>query len=172
LQLGRALGARVLTTAGGPTKVAFCQELGADAVIDYHSEDIAERVLAETDGRGANVIYDPVGGESFTSATRCIADEGRLLAIGFASGRWGTVDVAHMVNRNYSVMGVIPTSYDRAYKEAAQARLLEWWREGRLRVPVDTSVPFDSLPEALERLKSGGVRGKLTLVVDPNATQP
>lgn len=170
LQIGRALGARVLATAGGPEKVEFCRALGADVVIDYRSEDIAERVLAETNGRGANVIYDPVGGATFTSATKCIAPEGRLLAIGFASGSWGRVDVGQLVNRNYSVMGVIPSGYDRSFKEAAQARLIDWWRKGEIRVPLDDSVPFEALPDALERLKAGSVRGKLTLVVDPRAS--
>jgi NADPH:quinone reductase len=169
LQLGRVLGARVVATAGGPEKVEFCRSLGADVVIDYRSEDIAERVLAETDGKGVNVVYDPVGGATFTNATKCIAEEGRLLAIGFASGSWGKVDVAHLVNRNYSVMGVIPSGYDRAFKEAAQERLLEWWRTGEIQIPVDECVAFEALPEALERLLDGAVRGKLALVVDPRA---
>ena len=169
LQLGRVLGARVLTTAGGPEKVAFCRSLGADHVIDYRSEDIAEAVLAATDGKGADVIYDPVGGATFTQATRCIAQEGRLLAIGFASGGWGQVDMGHLVQRNYSVMGVIPSGYDRAFKERAQARLVQWWREGRIQIPIDEAVPFEALPLALERLKAGSVRGKLALVVDPGA---
>jgi NADPH2:quinone reductase len=170
VQIGRALGAQVITTAGGPEKVEFCRQLGADTVIDYRSEDIAESVLAATRGQGANVVYDPVGGETFKSATKCIAHEGRILAVGFASGHWGTPDVAHMVERNYSVLGVVPSGYDRAFKEAAQERLLEWWRTGEIEIPVDEAVPFDALPDALERLRDGGVRGKLTLVVDPNAT--
>jgi NADPH2:quinone reductase len=170
LQIGRALGAKVITTAGGPKKVEFCRSLGADVVIDYRAEDIAESVLAATAGKGVDVVYDPVGGETFTSATKCIAHEGRILAIGFASGRWGTPDVAHMVERNYSVLGVVPSGYDRAFKEAAQERLLEWWRQGEVVIPVDEAVAFGALPEALERLKAGGVRGKLTLVVDPRAS--
>ena len=165
VQLGKILGARVITTAGGPEKVAFCGELGADVVIDYRKDAIDEAVRAATGGRGVNVVYDPVGGDSFTAATRCIADEGRLLAIGFASGSWGSVDTAHLVNHNYSVMGVIPTSYDRAFKEAAQARLIGWWKEGRLRVPVETPYPFEALPDALETLRAGAARGKLTLAV-------
>jgi NADPH2:quinone reductase len=168
LQMGKALGARVLATAGGPEKVAFCRALGADEVIDYHSEKIAVAVLALTEGRGADVIYDPVGGEAFRSATRCIAHRGRLLAIGFASGSWGAVDTAHLVTRNYSVMGVIPSGYDRAFKERAQNQLLQWWREGEIRIPIDEFVAFEDLPKALEKLIAGRVRGKLTLVVDPD----
>ena len=150
--------------------IAELRSLGAEVVIDYRAEDIAESVLAATAGKGVDVVYDPVGGETFTSATKCIAHEGRILAIGFASGRWGTPDVAHMVERNYSVLGVVPSGYDRAFKEAAQERLLEWWRQGEVVIPVDEAVAFGALPEALERLKAGGVRGKLTLVVDPRAS--
>ncbi|MEN8158864.1 MAG: NADPH:quinone oxidoreductase family protein [Myxococcota bacterium] len=172
LQIGKALGARVIATAGGPEKAAFCRELGADHVVDYRAEDIAEGVRSATDGRGADVIYDPVGGDAFHSATRCVAHEGRILAIGFASGSWGQVDTAHMVYNSYSVVGVIPTHYDRAFKEAAQERLLGWWRDGKLRSRVDELVPFEALPDALERLLAGRVRGKLALAVDPSATAP
>ena len=172
VQVGKALGARVIATAGGPEKAEFCRSLGADHVVDYRAEDIAKGVLAATDGRGADVVFDPVGGEAFTSATQCIAHAGRILAIGFASGSWGQVDTAHLVYRNYSVVGVIPSDYDRAYKERAQERLLGWWREGTLRCAIDELVPFEALPDALERLVSGRVKGKLTLAVDPSATAP
>ncbi|MGE4649974.1 MAG: zinc-binding dehydrogenase, partial [Myxococcota bacterium] len=108
----------------------------------------------------------------FRSATRCIAHEGRILAIGFASGSWGQTDTSHLVYNNYSVVGVIPSQYDRAFKEQTQERLLGWWREGKLRPQIDDLVAFEALPEALERLVAGGVKGKLTLAVDPSATAP
>ena len=170
MQVGKALGARVIATAGGPEKAEFCRSLGADHVVDYRAEDIAEGVRAATGGKGADAIYDPVGGEAFAKATRCIAHEGRILAIGFASGDWGRVDTPHLVYNNYSVVGVIPSHYDRAFKEHAQERLLGWWRAGALRPRIDELVAFDALPEALERLVSGGVKGKLALAVDPAAT--
>ena len=172
LQVGKALGARVIATAGGPEKAAFCRELGADHVVDYRAEDIAEAVKAATDGRGADAIYDPAGGEAFASATRCVAHEGRILAIGFASGSWGQTDTAHLVYNNYSVVGVIPSQYDRAFKEHAQAQLLTWRDEGKLRPRVDELVPFQDLPDALERLVGGKVKGKLALGVDPAASGP
>ena len=172
LQIGKALGARVIATAGGPEKAAFCRRLGADEVIDYRSQDIAERVKALTDGRGADVIYDPVGGDAFASATQCIAQEGRILAIGFASGSWGETDTSHLVYNNYSVVGVIPSAYGRDFKERSQAKLLGWWREGKLAPQIDELVPFEGLPDALERLVAGGVKGKLALAVDRSATGP
>ncbi len=172
VQVGKALGARVIATAGGPEKAEFCRSLGADHVVDYRAEDIAEAVNAATDGRGADAIYDPVGGQAFESATRCIAHEGRILAIGFASGSWGQTDTAHLVYNNYSVVGVIPSQYDRAFKEEAQARLLHWRSEGKLRSRIEEWVPFESLPDALERLVGGAVKGKLALAVNPSATGP
>ena len=170
IQIGRALGARVIASVGDPAKGELCRSLGAELVLDHHAPDFAKQVLAATGGRGANVIFDPVGGDLFTKATQCIAGEGRLLAIGFASGRWGQADTAHVVMHNYSVVGVIPSGYDRAYKERAQAVLVDWWRAGRLRIAVDEVVPFAALPDALERLAANQVKGKLALAVDLKAT--
>jgi NADPH2:quinone reductase len=163
IQLGRALGARVLATARGTEKAAFCLALGAQRAIDPTREDLAAAVRAETAGRGADVIYDPVGGDLFTAATQAIAHEGRLLAVGFASGRWGQVSLAHAATHNYSVVGVIPSGYDRAFRLDAQRALIEHVREGRLRVPVQRIFPFDALPEALAALEAGDVCGKLVL---------
>ncbi len=172
IQIGKAVGARVLATASGRERCDFCLELGADLAIDHRAEDITEAVRAATDGRGVDVVYDPVGGDAFASATKCIAPEGRILAIGFASGRWGETDTQHLVYGNYSVVGVIPSHYDRAFKEATQERLVAWWEEGRLRTRVDELVPFDALPDAMERLAASRVQGKLALAVDPAATGP
>lgn len=171
IQIGKAIGARVIATASSPERAEFCRSLGADHVIDHRAQDIAEGVKAATDGRGVEAVYDPVGGEAFASATQCIAPEGRILAIGFASGRWGSADTSHIVYNNYSLVGVIPTFYDREFKLRTQERLIGWWKEGKLCPQVDDLVPFETLPEALERLVAGGVKGKLTLAVDPKATR-
>jgi NADPH2:quinone reductase len=171
IQIGKALGAHVIATAGGPEKAAFCRELGADHVIDYRAEEIPGAVMAATDGRGADVIYDPVGGDVFASVTGCVAPEGRILAIGYASGRWGQVDCSKLVYGNFSVVGVIPTHYDRDFKLRTQEVLLEWRRQGKLRLRIDELVPFEALPDALERLVAGGVHGKLALAVDTRCTR-
>lgn len=170
LQIGKALGARVIATAGGPEKVEFCHALGADHVIDYRTQDIAEAVRAATEGRGADAIYDPVGGDTFTSATKCVAHEGRILAIGFASGSWGKTETSHLVYNNYSVVGVIPSHYDRDFRARSQEQLLAWWREGKLRPQIEELIAFEALPQALERLVAGGVKGKLAVAVDAGAT--
>lgn len=165
IQLGAALGARVIATARSAEKAAFCRELGASEVIDPRQGDWAAAVREATDGRGADVIYDPVGGEAFETATRCIAHEGRLLLVGFASGRWGQPSPAHLANQNYSVVGVIPSGYDRDFREAAQRELLDLHGRGAIRVPLQRDLPFETLPEGLEVLARGGVLGKLVLSV-------
>jgi NADPH2:quinone reductase len=172
IQVAKALGARVIATVAGQEKIEYCKGLGADVVIDRTQQDISKAVLEATDGKGANCVYDPVGGAAFTAATKCVAHEGRILAIGFASGSWGPVDTAHMVYQNYSVVGVIPSNYDRAFKEVAQERLIGWWKEGRLKTQIEEMVAFEDLPEALERLAASKVQGKLALKVHPDATAP
>jgi NADPH2:quinone reductase len=166
VMLGAALGARVLATAGGRDKVEFCERLGADVVIDYRRNDIAEQVRALTDGRGADAIFDPVGGPAFTAATKCIAHEGRILTVGFASGSWGAPDIADVTFRNYSLVGVLPGGYDRAFRERAHAEMSRLYGDGRLRVPLARVAAFVELPAALADLAAGRVAGKLALSVE------
>ena len=162
IQLGRALGARVLATARGEARQAFCRALGAELATGPGA-GLAEAVREATGGRGADVVYDTVGGDVFDAATRCIAHEGRLLLVGFASGRWGRPDSAHLVTHNYSIVGVIPSGYGREIKSSAHAELLAHRARGGLRVPLEPLVAFTELPEALERLARREVLGKLVL---------
>ncbi len=163
VQLARASGARVIATAGGPEKVEHCAGLGAHEVIDYRAQDIAEAVRDATQGRGAEVVFDAVGGAAFDAATRCIAHEGRLLVVGFASGSWGRPRPEHLVERNYSLVGVIPSAYDRGFREQAQERLLEHWRAGRLRPVVHDEVAFEALPAGVERVAGGRAMGRIVV---------
>jgi NADPH2:quinone reductase len=165
IQLGSALGARVFATARGETRQAFCRGLGAELAFDPDG-GLAAAVREATAGQGVDVVYDTVGGDAFDAATRCIAHEGRLLLIGFASGRWGRPDPAQIVTRNYSLVGVIPSGYGRETKHAAQAELLAHRARGALRVPLEAPVPFAELPDGLERLARREVLGKLVLEVE------
>ncbi len=165
VQLGKAMGARVIATAGGAEKVEFCRELGADVVIDYRAQDIAEGVRDATDGRGVDVAYDPVGGDAFEAAASVMALEGRLLLIGFAGGSWGTPSPERMVGGNYSVVGVLPSFYSHDVRREAQAELLDHWRAGALRVRVHRELEFDRVPEAVDALASGEVMGKIAVRV-------
>lgn len=170
IQLGRALGARVFATARGEARARFCRELGAEIVFDPSREDWVAGLREATGGRGLDVVYDTVGGELFEAVSRAMAQEGRLLVIGYASGRWGRPDAAHLVTHNYSVLGVLPSGYGRETRERAQAELLAHRARGALRIPLDPPVLFDELPEGLERLARGEVAGKLVLDVSGTAS--
>jgi NADPH2:quinone reductase len=163
LQLGKSLGAHVLAVAGGEDKVAFCRALGADQVIDRGSEEIVGGLRRATDGRGVDVVFDPVGGDAFEAASRAMAPEGRILLIGFASGRWGRPSPPRMVTGNYSVVGVLPSFESRAARSVAHADLLARWRRGEIRVPVHCVYAFDEAPRALADLASGRVMGKAVI---------
>ena len=164
IQLARALGAgKVIATASGAEKVAFCEQMGADAVVDRSEAPIAEMVRELTGGKGVDVVYDPVGGDAYHQASRCVAHGGRILLVGFASGSWGSPSAPHMANRNYAAVGVMPTGFDRAFKDDAQARMEALYRKGEIRVPVGRAFDFDELPLALETLAGGDVMGKLVV---------
>ena len=165
VQLGKALGAHVITTARSEDKATFCRKLGADDVVDPQRDDLAAFVRDATAGLGADVVYDPVGGKAYDAASECVAHEGRLLVVGFGSGSWGRPKAGHMATHNYSVLGVMPSGYDREFKLGAQEQLLEHYAAGRIRVAIDHELPFDKLPEGLELLARGEVRGKLVLGV-------
>lgn len=163
IQLGRALGARVIATARGAERCSFCLELGAEHAVDRSREDVAESVRELTGGRGADVVFDPVGGDAFESATRCVAHEGRILEVGFASGTDARASTLHLMTRSYSVVGVMVGGYERAFALAMHRDLVGRHARGELRVPVEREVTWPELPEALRRVASGEVRGRLVL---------
>ena len=162
VQLGRALGARVIAVASGADKLAFCQRMGADVVIDRSVESVPEAVLAATDGHGADVIYDPVGGEPAEASLRCIATFGRLLAVGFASGRWVQVNTVHAVRHNYSLVGVYAGGFTRQESEADHEALLALAAQGKL-ASFSHTAPFSELPAAVEAVANGTVIGKTVI---------
>lgn len=161
IQLGRALGAKVIATAGGSNKTRACLDLGADIAIDYHSEDFVGRVLALTEGRGADVIFDPVGGEVFDRSRGCVANEGRLLVIGYASGAFSSVPTDDIVLRNYSVVGVFVGAYGHAVLSSAHEELLKFWKEGRIRSVVRREIAFEQIPQALTDLANRNAVGRV-----------
>lgn len=168
IQLGKAAGARVVATAGGPDKVKVLHELGVDLAIDYRSDDFVEAVKEFTDGRGADVVYDPVGGDTFDRSTKCIAFEGRLLVIGFAGGRIPEARANHVLVKNYSVVGVHWGLYARKRPEVpaqVHAELMKLYAAGLIDPLVSQVVPFEQAPEALVSLGSRGTHGKVVVEV-------
>lgn len=156
IQLGSAAGARVIATAGSPEKVALCRRLGADEVIDYVADpDFAPIVNELTGGHGADVIFDPVGGEVFDRSRRCIAWEGRLLVIGFASGTIPTVKVNHLLIKNYAVLGLYWGPYrdrDPALVRRAHDEVVALIQAGRVSPLVNATHPLEEAASALVRL--------------------
>lgn len=167
VQLGKAAGARVIGTAGGPEKCAVVRGLGVDDVIDYRSEDIVARVRELTDGRGADVIYDPVGGDVFDASRRAAAFEGRVLVIGFAGGRIAEAPTNHALVKNYSVVGVHWALYRKKQPELIrqwQQALSELWAAGGIDPLVGAEYPLADAKAALAALGSRGTTGKVVLV--------
>lgn len=164
VMLGHALGARVIAVASGAEKSAFCSRLHADVVIDREEQSVRDAVLKATDGRGVDLVYDPVGGTAAGATVRCLARNGRLLAIGFASGEWVKADIGELVRRNASIVGVYAGGLRREENEEDHEALLALAAEGLLR-SVATVVPFDALPDAVEAVDSGAVIGKMVVRV-------
>ncbi len=164
VQLGKALGANVIAVVGDEERAAFCRGLGADVTVDHRAGPIADALREATDGRGVDLIYDPVGGALAEDATRAFARYGRLLAVGFASGRWPVLDTHDMVITNTSLVGVFAGGYSREELDAIHARLVGLIADGRLRNAVSGQVRFDELPAGLQQMAERGVVGKRVVV--------
>jgi NADPH2:quinone reductase len=164
IQLGRAAGARVIATAGGEEKVQVCRDLGADLVIDYRAGDFVDPVKDFTDGRGADVIYDPVGGDTYDRSTKCIAFEGRILVIGFTGGRFADARTNHVLIKNYSVVGVhwgLYNAVDPGFVHATHDALMRLHAEGAVAPLVSREIPMTEVPAALASLATRGTWGKI-----------
>jgi NADPH2:quinone reductase len=167
VQLGKALAARVIATAGTPEKLEVARRAGADVLIDYRTEDWIERVKAVTGGEGADVIYDPVGGDVFDGSTKCIAFEGRLLTIGFAGGRIPTLAMNRVLLKNFSVVGVHWGYYQRRGSPLVgewMDALLKLYDQGRIRPVIYRTYPLREAAAALRALAARESYGKVVLV--------
>ncbi len=164
IQIGKALGATVAATAGGPEKVAVCRRAGADHVIDYRDGDFVAAIMELTSGRGADVIYDSIGGDVFDASTRCIAFEGRLLVIGFAGGRIPSIAANRVMLKNISVVGLNWGAYRERHRHVVAAvhdEICALHRDGAISPLIFDTYPFAELPRALEDLESRRSYGKL-----------
>jgi NADPH2:quinone reductase len=167
VQIGKALGALVIATAGGPDKVRVALEAGADFGIDYNSEDFVARVKEITGGKGADVIYDSVGGDVFDRSLKCIAWSGRLLVIGFAGGVIPSVAANRILLKNVSIVGLHWGAY--AKHEPARipetfAALFQLYEEKKIRPVIYESHPLEQAAKALAELGSRKTHGKVVLV--------
>jgi NADPH2:quinone reductase len=159
VQLGKALGARVIAVARGVKKAEACRRDGADEVIDSGSVDWLGEV-ARQEGQGVDVVFDPVGGRVFEQSVDCLAYGGRLLAIGFASGAWGEARTSALVQKNASVLGALAVPRDAAAAQAMRQGLTALYEEGRLAPRVTEVYGFEQVPDALAALDERRAIGK------------
>jgi NADPH2:quinone reductase len=168
VQIGRALGARVIATAGGAEKCEIALREGAHAAIDYRSEDFVARVLELTEGRGADVIYDSVGGETTQKSLKCIAWNGRLVVIGFAGGDIPAIEANRILLKNIAVTGLHWGAHiDRDPERVADCfqALFRLYARGQIEPVIYDRFPLEDVPKALEALATRQTQGKL--IVEP-----
>jgi len=169
IQIGRALGANVIATAGSPEKLAFCSSQGAAHALDYRNPVWVKSVKEITGGRGADIIYDPVGGDVFDLSTKCIAPEGRLLVVGFASGRIPSVQANRVLLKNISIVGVLWGNYIDAHPEypaATHEALAALYQAGKIHPVVSKAYTLGAAIEGLRDLANRKVVGKAVIAFD------
>jgi len=167
VQIGKALGARVIAACSSAEKLAVARENGADEVIDYRAQDLRKELKAITGGRGVDVVYDPVGGKAFDLCSRSMARNGRLLVIGFASGDIPTLAVNLLLVKEYSVIGVFWGSFTQHEPDVFAAnmdQLFTWHKENKVWVVNHGSMPLANAADALEQVMQRQVMGKISLI--------
>jgi NADPH:quinone reductase len=166
VEIAKAMGATVIAAAGGAEKLAIAERAGADHLVDYTREDLRERVKAITDGRGVDVVYDPVGGDAFDRSLRSIAWEGRLVVIGFAAGRIPQIPANLVLVKNIDVIGFFWGSY-RRYKPhlltESYQQLFRWFEAGKLKPHISHRLPLARVGDALALLQARKSTGKVVL---------
>ncbi|MBK7471070.1 MAG: NADPH:quinone oxidoreductase family protein [Betaproteobacteria bacterium] len=170
VEIGKALGARVIAAASSEDKLAICRDHGADEVINYASEDLRERIKVLTAGRGIDVVHDPMGGDHSERALRSMAWGGRLLVVGFASGRIPSVPLNLALLKGCAIVGVFWGTFTRNEPQRNDAnlqQLLAWFNEGRLNPHVSATYPLERAAEALLDVVERRVTGKIVLTTHP-----
>jgi len=167
VQIGAALGARVVGTAGTPDKLDLVKQNGADVALNYRDEDWVERVKELTDGRGADVIYDPVGGDTFDLSTKCVAFEGRILIIGFASGHIPSAKMNRVLVKNFSLVGLHWGLYFEKNPQVlqdAQEAISRLYAAHKIAPVVSATYPLVDAEVALAALGARKTTGKIVLI--------
>ena len=167
VQLGKAAGARVIGVVGGPEKAEVARRLGADVVVDRHTEDFVEVVNDVTQGRGADVVFDPVGGDAYQRSTKCIAFEGRILVVGFAGGQIQSAALNHALVKNYSILGLhwgLYTTKDPALVRICHDELSTLAADGVVKPLVSERLALDAVADGLQRLADGVTVGRVAYV--------
>lgn len=167
IQIAKALGAKVIAAASTDEKCALCKSIGADATINYSTENLRDAVKALTDGKGPDVIYDPVGGDLAEPAFRSIAWRGRYLVVGFAAGSIPALPLNLTLLKGASIVGVFWGGFAKQEPKASAAALAElanWYAQGKIKPVIDKTMPMADLKAAYAYMGSRSVKGKLVMV--------
>jgi NADPH:quinone reductase len=167
IQIAKAVGAKVIAAASSDEKCALCKSIGADATINYSKETLRDAVKKLTDGKGPDVIYDPVGGDFAEPAFRSIGWRGRYLVVGFASGPIPSLPLNLALLKGASIVGVFWGDYSRREPQANAAmmgELAKWYAQGKIKPVIDRIMPMSELKAAYAHMGSRGVKGKLVMV--------
>ncbi|MEU6477040.1 NADPH:quinone oxidoreductase family protein [Streptomyces sp. NPDC047017] len=167
VQLGKAAGATVIGVVGGPGKARVARELGCDVVIDRHGQDVVAAVKEATGGRGADVVYDPVGGAAYTQSAKTVAFEGRIVVVGFASGTIPSPALNHALVKNYSILGLhwgLYTTKDPELVLRCHEQLTELAARGAIKPLVSERVPLSEAAAAVQRVADGVTTGRVAVL--------
>ena len=167
VQLAKAAGAKVIGVVGGQSKAEIARELGADLVIDRKTEDFVAAAKKFTEGRGVDVVYDPVGGGAYDGSGKCIAFEGRIVVVGFASGEIPSAALNHALVKNYDIIGLQGRTYRFLEGGAVRehyAQLVKLTETGAIRTIVTERLPLAEVPDGLRRLGAGVTTGRIVFV--------
>ncbi len=168
IEVGKLLGARVIAAVGTDEKCAIARQIGADVAINYATQSLRDEVKAATGGAGADVVFDPVGGDAFTQSVRCINWEGRILIIGFASGEVAQAATNMILVKNFSVIGAVFGEHSERFPVETRQRLeaiLPEVATGRLNPRVWKTFPLEGVQDALREIQDRKVVGKMVLTV-------
>ena len=167
IQIAKAAGARVIAAASSDEKCARCREIGADATINYATGSLRDEIKALTDGKGPDIIYDPVGGDLAEAAFRSIGWRGRYLVVGFAQGSIPALPLNLALLKGASLVGVFWGEFAKREPKrnaAMMMALAQWYAAGKIRPVIDQVLPMEQLPQAFARMASRQVVGKLVVV--------
>lgn len=169
VQIGKLMGARVIAVCSTDEKLAIAKENGADELINYSNENLKDRIKALTNRKGADVVYDPVGGDAFKACAGAMARNGRLLVIGFASATIPELAVNLTLVKEYSVVGVFWGSFvqhePKVFMENMQ-ELFKWYKEGGVRIEIDSSFSLENTADALNHVMGRQVKGKVVVTTN------
>ncbi len=163
IQLGKALGGKVIAVANGKEKAEKCREFGADEIVDSSCEDFVEKTMAFTDNKGIDLVYDPVGGAMAKRCTECMNFGGRLIAIGFASGSWGDIPAHDLALKNLSLVGALASVPTEEMSQSMQNALYQMYQDGQIKPAIERILNLEGVAKAMDDLENRKVTGKLVV---------